>query len=192
MPTPTPNVPSASFRYQTYPRFVSFSRVKKNVCGGGNAATAPPLASATIRRFCAFTRASVVLIAPPNWCVCGWPPVSRHVTRGVRSVENPFNPASYLYATHGSFVLAAASIRTRFVPLYTVNCRSPEKIPIDNPGNVTMRLAPSVFTLHDVVRNDESARRISDGVRGGPSVRFGISQSLFLAWPPRPPRPPAL
>ena len=42
-------------------------------------------------------------------------------------------------------------MRIRFVPLYIVNCRSPEKIPIDNPGKVTIRLAPSVFTLHDVV-----------------------------------------
>src|SRR3989442_14689131 len=136
-----------------------------------------------MRRFCAFTRASVVLIAPPNWCVWGWPPVSRQVTRGVNSVENPLRPASYLYATQGSFVFAAASIRNRLVPLYTVNCRSPEKIPIDNPGNVTIRLAPSVFTLHDVVWNDESARRISDGVRGVPSVRFGISGSRVSAWP---------
>jgi hypothetical protein len=40
-----------------------------------------------------------------------------------------------------------------------------------------MRLAPSVFTLHDVVWNDASARRISDGVRGVPSVRLGISES---------------
>src|SRR5205814_10624020 len=111
-------------------------------------------------------------------------------TRGVRSVENPFRPASYLYATHGSFVLAAASMRTRLVPLYTVNCRSPAKIPIDRPGNVTIRLAPSVFTLHDVVWNDESARRISDGVRCGPTVRFGCSTACG-SWP-RPPRPPAL
>src|SRR5205814_9716551 len=104
------------------------------------------------------------------------------------SVENPVKPASYLYATHGSFVVAAASMRTRLVPLYTVNCRSPEKIPIDNSGNVTIRLAPSVFTLHDVEWNDASARRISDGVRGVPSVRLGISESAACAWP-RPPRP---
>ena len=38
-----------------------------------------------------------------------------------------------------------------------------------------MRLAPSVFTLHDVVWNDASARRISAGVRCGPTVRFGCS-----------------
>src|SRR6185503_6716119 len=89
----------------------------------------------------------------------------------------------------GSLVLAAASIRIRFVPRYIVNWRSPEKIPIDKPGKVTIRLAPSVFTPHDVVLNEESARRISDGVRGVPSVRLGISESAFSAWP-RPPRPP--
>src|SRR5262245_32679598 len=50
-------------------------------------------------------------------------------------------------------------------------------MPIDNPGNVTTRLAPLVLTLHDVEWNDESARLISDGMRGVPSVRFGTSGS---------------
>ena len=54
-----------------------------------------------------------------------------------------------------------------------------------------MTLAPSVFTVHDVALNDASARRISDGVRGVPSVRFGTSGSDggFCPRPPRPPRP---
>src|SRR5712692_6006992 len=100
-----------------------------------------------------------------------WPPVSCHDTLDVRLVDSPLRPPSYLYATHASSVFATASIRTRLVPRYTVKRRLPAKIPIDRPGNVTARLAPSVVTVQDVVWNDEVARRISDGVRGPPRTR---------------------
>src|SRR5215212_4465688 len=76
-------------------------------------------------------------------------------------------------------------MRMRLVPRYAVNWRLPAKIPIDKPLNVTSIRAPSVFTLQEVVLNDELARRMSSGFgdvygNGGPA-----------AAPPRPrPRPP--
>src|SRR5215831_5187885 len=44
-------------------------------------------------------------------------------------------------------------------------------MPIVRPGKVVSRLLPSVFTAHDDELNDAVARRISDSVRGGPTVR---------------------
>jgi hypothetical protein len=80
-----------------YPRFVSTSRVKKNTCGGVNVAIdpfRPPPATST--RFFAFTVTRESFWRPPNSYCCGSPPRSRHVTRGVSAVENPFRPPSYL------------------------------------------------------------------------------------------------
>src|SRR6266487_2982290 len=74
---PKPKVVAESFRYQTYPRLVSTSRVKKNVCGGVNVASDAPLPSATSSRFCALTGAKVLWTTPPKAYCCGWPPVSR-------------------------------------------------------------------------------------------------------------------
>jgi hypothetical protein len=68
-------------------------------------------------------------------------------------------------------LIAIASIWIRFVPRYTVKRRLPAKIPIDNPGNVTPRLPPSVVTVQDDVLNDATARRISSGLRGKPYTR---------------------
>jgi hypothetical protein len=70
--------------------------VKKNVCGGGNVAIDPRGPSATSSRFDARIPESPIAFGPPNWCCCGWPPVSRQITRGIVAVENPFSPASYL------------------------------------------------------------------------------------------------
>ena len=63
-----------------------------------------------------------------------------------------------MYATHFSLVDARASIWNRFDPLYMVKRRSPLKMPIDRPGNVTSTLAPSVFTVHAVVLKLDAAR----------------------------------
>ena len=51
-------------------------------------------------------------------------------------------------ATSFAFVLAIASCRSRFDPLYTVNCKSPLNIPSVSPLNVTLTRSPSVFTVH--------------------------------------------
>src|SRR6478672_7997085 len=139
-----PNCVSESFRYHTYPRFLCISRAQKNLCGGGNVASDPALPSATSRRLRAFSGTIVSFLTPPNWYCCGPSAVSLHITRDITSVEKPVRPASYLYATNGSSVFAIASIRTRLVPRYTVNCRLPEKIPIERPGKFTSRRAPSV------------------------------------------------
>ena len=63
---PMPKRPGASLRYHTYPRFVSTSRVKKKVCGGGNVASEAPLPSATSTRLAAFNGTIVSLVTPPN------------------------------------------------------------------------------------------------------------------------------
>ena len=89
--------------------------------------------------------------------------MSFHASRESWAVENPVRPASNLYATDGSLVDATASMRRRLVPRYAVNCRLPEKMPIERPLNVTSIRAPSVLTLQDVVWNDEVARRMSSG-----------------------------
>src|SRR5437867_1237632 len=69
-------------------------------------------------------------------------------------------------------------MRRRFVPRYAVNRRSPEKMPIDNPGNVTSTATPSVLTPHEVVWNEALARLISDSLRGGPMIsRPGLMTS---------------
>ena len=54
----------------------------------------PPPATST--RFFALTVTRSSFLTPPNSYCCGSPPLSRHVTRGVRAVEKPFSPASYL------------------------------------------------------------------------------------------------
>ncbi len=64
-----------------------------------------------------------------------------------------------------------ASMRSRFDPRYDVNCRLPEKIPIERPGKFTSTRAPSVFTEQPVALNVASAFLISSGVRGSPYTR---------------------
>ena len=63
-------------------------------------------------------------------------------------------------------------MRIKLAPRYAVKRKSPAKIPIVNPGKVTARLAPSVFTAHDALLKEAVARRISAAVLGGPSVRL--------------------
>src|SRR5688500_18980490 len=172
-------VPSPSLRWNTYPRFTSTSRVKKNVCGGGNVATDPRGPSATSTRLAARTPERPMALGPPNWCCCAHPPVSRQMTLGIVAVEKPFSPASYLYATHGSFVRAIASIWIRFVPRYTVNRRLPSKMPSFMPGNVTARLPPSLFTSHDDAENSAPPRRISSFVRGSQKQRPPVKPGGF-------------
>ena len=63
-------------------------------------------------------------------------------------------------------------------------------MPIDNPGNVTTRLAPSVFTLHDVVWNDavgapNFGRRARRAQRPVGYQRIGVLR-LAAAAAPRP------
>ena len=82
---------SPSFRYQTYPRLVSTSRVKKNTCGGVKAAIDPFLPPpATRTRFFALTVTRVSFFRPPNSYFCGSPPRSRQVTRRSQSCREPF------------------------------------------------------------------------------------------------------
>lgn len=92
-----PNCLSASFRYQTYPRFTCISRAVKNLWGIGKVAKEPSLPSATSTRPLAFSGIIIsCLTTPPNWYCCGLLLVSRQVSRGNMSVEKPFRPASNL------------------------------------------------------------------------------------------------
>ena len=127
------------------------SRAPRKICAAAERLRVrPPLPSATSILVLGFQRHHRVIRLARRTGIAGdRAPRSLQVTIvSSGPSKSPFRPA-FVLVSHKWLLRSSPPhpMRIRLVPRYAVNWRLPEKIPIERPGNVTSRRAPSVFTV---------------------------------------------